>query len=187
MLSGDVEIQGSIRKKPIRMKLGFADDEFGYAISLGLPKPSPSAFSLDPEIKNETMWVGDSYRPASSVIEREGRVIKVRAGRQWNIVAGSANLFESMFSQVSNPMERPDMFSLRESIRRWRFYDYFRTDKEAPGPAIAYWNTNSNSESRWQRPCRRTADDIRNGGWQCAQRSGRERISRSKARHFFSG
>ncbi len=40
------------------LKLGFATDEFGYAIDLGYPPPSRSAFALDPQIKVEAIWAG---------------------------------------------------------------------------------------------------------------------------------
>src|SRR5690348_3127880 len=47
-------IQGTRRKGPIALKLGFASDEFGYAIDLGLPpqgRASVDPFRHDPEIK----------------------------------------------------------------------------------------------------------------------------------------
>src|SRR5579859_2994940 len=51
---GEYPVQGTRRKKPVSLQLGFASDEFGYLIDLGLPKPDgASAFNLDPEIKRE--------------------------------------------------------------------------------------------------------------------------------------
>src|SRR5436305_2128218 len=44
---GDYPVQGTVRKRPVSLRLGFAGDEFGYAIDLGLPAPGMSAFSLD--------------------------------------------------------------------------------------------------------------------------------------------
>lgn len=132
MLSGEVPVQGGPRKKTTRLRLGFAGDEFGYAISLGLPEPSLSAFSLDPEIKRECIWVGDSYRPASALIDREAELIKIRDGRRWEVIAQHANSFDSLFNQVADPVRTPEIVSLRENIRHWRFYDHFRTDADAP-------------------------------------------------------
>jgi predicted ATPase len=132
MKSGAVPVQGGPRKNRTRLRLGFSGDDFGYAISLGLPIPSNSAFSLDPEIKKETIWVGNNYRPASVLIDREGSVIKARSGRQWEIVTGHANNFDSLFSQISDPIRTPEVVSLRDNIRAWRFYDQFRTDVEPP-------------------------------------------------------
>jgi predicted ATPase len=44
---GDYPVQGTRREHPVNLRLGFASDEFGYLIDMGLPKPSTSAFSLD--------------------------------------------------------------------------------------------------------------------------------------------
>jgi predicted ATPase len=37
VLRGDHPVQGTTRKKPVSLRLGFAGDDFGYAIDLGLP------------------------------------------------------------------------------------------------------------------------------------------------------
>jgi predicted ATPase len=65
MRRGEVDIEGGPRKDAVRLRLGFSTEEFGYAIALGLPTPSRSAFALDPEIKRECIWAGPYYRPAS--------------------------------------------------------------------------------------------------------------------------
>lgn len=138
MKSGEVAIQGTHKKGRARLRLGFAGDDFAYAISLGLPPPpdpgdpNPTAFSLDPEIKRECIWAGTSYRPASSLVDRKGPVIKVRSGRSWDVVAQHMPVFESIFAHIGDPEKTPEIVQLRESIRSWRFYDHFRTDSEAP-------------------------------------------------------
>ena len=53
MKSGSHPVQGTVRKHSISLRLGFAGETFGYAIDLGLPAPTRSAFALDPEIKRE--------------------------------------------------------------------------------------------------------------------------------------
>src|SRR5678815_3454269 len=55
---GEDPVQGTTRKHPVSLRLGFAGDDFGYAIDLGLPTPSSSAFAQDPEIKRECVWHG---------------------------------------------------------------------------------------------------------------------------------
>src|SRR5881628_2931290 len=40
VIGGDHPVQGTARKRPVSLRLGFAGDEFGYAIDLGLPPPS---------------------------------------------------------------------------------------------------------------------------------------------------
>ncbi|MCK5830922.1 MAG: AAA family ATPase [Methylococcales bacterium] len=138
MRKGEVRIEGSSRQKSTRLRLGFSGDDFGYSISLGLPSSSgfsnqkPSAFKLDPEIKKECIWAGSSYRPASLLVDRTGTAIKVRSNRQWDVITQHANNFESLFSQAVDPVKTPEIVSLREDIRGWRFYDHFRSDSEAP-------------------------------------------------------
>src|SRR6266513_724999 len=73
---GDHPIQGVRRKEPVHLRLGFAGDELGYAVDVGLPKPSRSAFAHDPEIKSESIWNGPILRPASLLVERKDWVVK---------------------------------------------------------------------------------------------------------------
>jgi predicted ATPase len=132
MKSGEVAVEGGLKQNRARLRLGFGCEDFGYAISLGYPIPSSSAFSLDPEIKQETIWAGDCFRRAAILIQRDASVVKARQGRQWDILTQHAHHFESLFSQVADPVKTPEVFSLRERIRQWRFYDHFRTDADAP-------------------------------------------------------
>src|SRR5215472_15890155 len=41
VLTGEHPVQGTSRKRPVRLRLGFAGDEFGYSIELGLPPQDP--------------------------------------------------------------------------------------------------------------------------------------------------
>ena len=133
MRSGAQPVQGTRRKETVSLRMGFASDEFGYLIDLGLPKPTQSAFGLDPEIKQECIWHGASLRPATSLVERKGPVVKVRGENGgWLMVRENLSAFDSMMTQLSDPRNAPEIFQLRESIRAWRFYDHFRTDAEAP-------------------------------------------------------
>jgi len=133
MRRNEVPIQGQVNQNVVRMRLGFATDTFGYAISFGLPPASSSAFALDPEIKRECIWAGPCYRPASLLVDRNGPVVRSRSdsGRGWRVVNQHMNTFDSIFSQIADPNAMPEVFELREYIRGWRFYDYFRTDKDA--------------------------------------------------------
>ncbi|MEL7450520.1 MAG: AAA family ATPase, partial [Pseudomonadota bacterium] len=135
MREGHVPVQGGPRQKPARLRLGFSGDEFGYAISLGLPVPGslgPTAFGLDPEIKRESIWAGHAYRPASALVERDGAITKVRSGRSWRVVSQYTSSFESMFNEAVDPEVAPEIITLREQIKRWRFYDHFRSDAASP-------------------------------------------------------
>jgi predicted ATPase len=64
--------------------------------------------------------------------EREACVVRIRSEREWRVVAYNLSPFDSMMTQVADPRNAPEMLTLRESIRAWRFYDHFRTDAEAP-------------------------------------------------------
>ena len=132
MMQGEVPVQGTPRQNASRLRLGFAGDDFGYSISLGVPRPSLSFFSLDPEVKRECIWAGPLFRPASLLVDRSGPLIKLRNGRSWDVVARHTNTFDSLFGQVSDPVRAPEVVTLRDSIMGWRFYDQFRTDAEAP-------------------------------------------------------
>jgi predicted ATPase len=130
---GEHKVQGTVRKERTNLRLGFAGDEFGYAIDLGLPSPSTSAFALDPEIKTETIWAGAFLRPATLLIDRHGAVVRSKgADGEWEILSYQLSSFDSMMTQFADPRNAPEMLALREQIRSWRFYDHFRTDVDAP-------------------------------------------------------
>jgi len=130
---GEHNVEGTVRKERTNLRLGFAGDEFGYAIDLGLPTPSTSAFALDPEIKTETIWAGPILRPAALLIDRRGSVVRTKGSDgEWDVLAYQLSSFDSMMTQFADPRNAPEMLALREQIRSWRFYDHFRTDVEAP-------------------------------------------------------
>ncbi len=135
---GDHPVEGTRRQERVSLRLGFASDEFGYLIDLGLPpqtKDSPTAFKLDPEIKRECIWHGEQLRPSTLLCDRAHSVVKVRADKDWNIVAYNLPPFDSMMTHVSDPRSAPEILNLRETIRAWRFYDHFRTDLDSPARA----------------------------------------------------
>lgn len=135
MRDGSIPIEGSAKKHNPRLRLGFAGDDFGYAVSLGMPAPQgfagyqdPSMFQFDPEIKRECIWAGNVYRPSSCLVDRIGSVVKVRSGRGWEVHTAHLDTYESILSEINDPVAVPEVHAVRQSIRRWRFYDQFRTD-----------------------------------------------------------
>lgn len=132
MKNREVEVQGGPRQERVQLQLGFASDVFSYSITLGLPVPSTSAFALDPEIKREVIWHGAVCRPASTLVERKGPVVRAKDGRSWRVVHEHTPSYTSLFDTIADPIAAPEVFQLREFIRQWRFYDHFRTDKDAP-------------------------------------------------------
>ncbi|MDF0729424.1 AAA family ATPase [Pseudomonas entomophila] len=132
MRQGVVPVQGGPRQQVRRLKMGFADEDFGYAISLGLPEPSRSMFALDPQIKHEAIWAGPLCRPASLLVERSAAMVRAREGRQWQVLSQRMSEFDSLFDHVGSLQGSPEVLHLRERIRGWRFYDHLRTDADAP-------------------------------------------------------
>lgn len=135
MRDGSVPVQGSAKKQNARLRLGFVGEDFGYAVSLGVPAPQgfagyqdPSMFQFDPEIKRECIWAGDVCRPSSCLIDRVGSVVKVRSGRGWEVYNANLSSHESVLNEISDPVAVPEVHAVRQTIRNWRFYDQFRTD-----------------------------------------------------------
>ena len=127
-----VPVQGTARKEAVRLKLGFAGDDFGYSITMGLPAPSDSAFALDPEIKRECIWSGPVFKPERVLVDRSGPAVRARTETGWHTLAQGLGLFETIFVQLADPNNAPEVLLLRETIRSWRFYDQLRTDVDAP-------------------------------------------------------
>ena len=133
MRRGETPIQGTCRNTPVNLRLGFASSDFGYAIDLGLPSPGASFFAHDPEIKRECIWNGPVLRPSSLLVDRRGPLLRTRdAGGEWHTIPHRIASFDSMLSEFADPHSAPEMISLREQIRSWRFYDHFRSDRAAP-------------------------------------------------------
>ena len=64
---GEHPVQGTARKNPVSLKLGFAADDYGYAIDLGLPQP-PAVFPRDP--KSRPRRNGPARRSAAPICSR---------------------------------------------------------------------------------------------------------------------
>ena len=130
---GDYPVQGTVRKGRVSLRLGFAGDRFSYAIDLGLPVPTDSAFSGDPEIKRECIWNGEVLRPGSLLVDRRGSLVRTRGeDGKWMVITEYLAAFDSMMTHCTDPRNAPEILLLREQIRGWRFYDQLRTDMDAP-------------------------------------------------------
>jgi predicted ATPase len=133
---GDYPVQPTARNERVSVRLAFATDRFSYLIDLGLPPVlefGESAFDLDPEIKRELIWHGPVLRPSTMLVDRKRAVVRVRAeSGDWNVVASNLATYDSVMGQIADPRNTPEILTLRESIRAWRFYDHFRADVEAP-------------------------------------------------------
>jgi predicted ATPase len=126
MRKGEHAVQGGPRREVVNLRLGFASDELSYCIDLGLPEPQQS-------IKRECIWAGVKFRPASLLIDRRGPAVSVRnADGDWSVASSRMPTFDSMLTRIADPQRAPEVLTVRETIRAWRFYDHFRVDAEAP-------------------------------------------------------
>jgi predicted ATPase len=133
MRRSEQPVQGTTRRHPVSLRLGFGGDEFSYAIDLGLPAPPAGPFGGDPEIKRECLWNGPALRPSSVLVDRRGPLVKAREAQgDWAILTTQLPTFDSMMTHCADPRHTPEMLMLREEMRAWRFYDHFRTDALAP-------------------------------------------------------
>jgi len=133
MTRGEQPVQGLVRQGPVSLKLGFADDDYGYAIDLGLPIPGQTRFNRDPEIKAEAQWAGERLGRANAFALRNGPLVRVLSDKgQWRRTADQLAPTDSMMTHSADPLGAPELLLLRERMRAWRFYDHLRTDRDAP-------------------------------------------------------
>ncbi|MES1150367.1 MAG: AAA family ATPase [Dongia sp.] len=138
--SGELPVEGTRRKNPVALKLGFAGDAYGYAIELGLPiypgnveRHEPSKFALDPEIKLEALWTGERPGRSNVLAERRGPGVRLRGeDGTWAQVETGLASYDSMMTHCADPRDGLELLVVRDRMRNWRFYDHLRTDSEAP-------------------------------------------------------
>jgi predicted ATPase len=127
---------GTIRMEGVRMSLGIKADTFSYELVCGLPKHSSgekSAFSLDPEVKEERVWMDAPHGLKVTFFERSPKGAWILDNDE-RLADYSGELLptESVLSQLREPHLYPELSSLRTEMSRWRFYHHFRTDAESP-------------------------------------------------------
>jgi predicted ATPase len=141
--AGPGKLQRSEGLHPLRtlstgpgLRLGFAGDtgDFSYAIELGKPIPdATSMFNSDPDIKREVIWSGPVLRPSAVLADRANSIVRIRGAEgDWADAYNQLRLYDSMLSEFADPQRAPEVLTLRDLVRSWRFYDHVRTDSEAP-------------------------------------------------------
>jgi predicted ATPase len=124
-------------RRPVSLELGFAADDFGYQVDLGIPQSTgraDSAFARDPEIKREAVFAGPVPRAATTLVRRTRDFAEVSAqsGRGFDELCRSLPSYRSVLAEYANPQALPELAAVRERLRGWRFYDGFRVDAVAP-------------------------------------------------------
>ncbi len=123
--------QGTVRKNPIAVRLGFASDDLGYLVDLGIPQVDQfDPFGGDPEIKREQVFHGVAARPATLLIDRTRQNTRVRDGA-WTNLDQKLAPYESIVTDLADG-DAPELLALRRMMGAWRFYDHFRVDADAP-------------------------------------------------------
>ena len=126
------EVQGTMRTRPVALELGFSSDDLGYLIDLGLPQYAgpKSLFARDPEIKREIVFAGPRLRPSAALVRRGGDYAEVAddAGRGFTELTRALTTYRSVLAEYA----LPELASVRDRLRDWRFYDGFRVDADAP-------------------------------------------------------
>jgi predicted ATPase len=128
---------GARTKGPVRMTIGTTLDLLQYELICGLipQEPNPDApypFLLDPQVKEENVWF-ISGKSRQVLLERGTGTAMLRDSE------GNRTKFpltfsetESILSQLKEPHRYPQLSSLHQEIKQWRFYHHFRTDADAP-------------------------------------------------------
>ena len=140
MRSGRSPLQDNIGRGPVSLRLGFVSEDYGYAIDLGLPIPSPGAsreeaslFGDDPVVKAEAVWAGERLSRYNAITRRGNASVLVqdRNGRLRPIVTDLAP-FETMMMRAADPTNAVELLFLRERMKARRFYDHFPTRTHTP-------------------------------------------------------
>ncbi|MGL5406116.1 MAG: AAA family ATPase [Propionibacteriaceae bacterium] len=115
MKRGDVAIQGTARRSPVSLQLGFASNDLGYLVDIGLPTPG-ALFQHDPQIKREKIFAGPYMRPATTLVSRP-RNLDTRS---------------SLLEDLAGHDDYPEVATMRRVLGSWRFHDVMRADPTAP-------------------------------------------------------
>lgn len=130
-------------KKPVRLRIEIAIDEFVYGLALGLPARMGSAFILDPIVKKEYIkYKIDGH--SVLLMERRNDSVFVR-DQDGGMVHYHGRLIpsESILSQISDPQNYPELALFSRNLREWRFFHNFRTDALSPirTPQVGTYST----------------------------------------------
>jgi len=120
-------------KDPVSLRLGLAAHPLSYCFDMGLPQPSDSMFGGDPEMKRECLWRGVDMDAKDLCADRRGGTLRVRGeSGKWQEIQIHMARQSSMLSEYADPLAAPELIVMRETLRRWRFYDTFRVDARSP-------------------------------------------------------
>jgi predicted ATPase len=137
--------------QPARMKLSvglggtddnrpqaeFSDDvptgvAYSYEVDIGLRMPTAAAFSLEPQVKEETLLFHKGRRPVT-ILERRGpRAIAADDDGRKHPIGAELLASETALSALQDPARFPDVDVVRRALLDWKFYHDFRSDRASP-------------------------------------------------------
>ena len=126
--------QGSVRTRPVSLEMGFASDDFGYLVDLGLPQDpeQASAFAHDPEIKREIVFAGAVPRRGATLVSRTRAFAQSSTDSGVEELSRTLPTYRSVLAEFAHSAANPELAAVRDRLRDWRFYDGFRVDAGAP-------------------------------------------------------
>jgi hypothetical protein len=96
--------EGTVRSRRVSLEMGFAADDFGYLVDLGMPQfAGPgSAFARDPEIKREALFAGPVLRTAATLVRRVRDFAEVSAdsGSDFEELCRSLPAYRSVLAEM---------------------------------------------------------------------------------------
>jgi predicted ATPase len=109
------------KRDPVRTVIGVDIDEICYELSLGLPAArSGDPFMLDPQIKEEAMWVGANRTRATTIADRAGTTVLLHDVDGLPVAyPASLDSAEPLLSQIGDPGRYSEVFGLRSHLGRW--------------------------------------------------------------------
>ena len=115
-------------KGAVRMQLATTWNDLSHELNAGLIQVAPKTpFVLDPEVKEEYVFLGAHRKPSTMLADRHGvhaKLTDVDGETRRTLSLRSA---ESLLSQVGEPALYPELDELQRRIRGWRFYHQFDT------------------------------------------------------------
>src|SRR6185312_15154213 len=102
---------------PAELELGYAADDFGYLVDLGIPVmvAHRSLFDRDPEIKREVVFAGPVLRPNSTLVQARDE-----SGRTFDTLTRALPTYRSVLAEYAHPGELPELAAVRDRLRGWR-------------------------------------------------------------------
>ena len=84
---------------------------------------------------DSTLWAG----PETLTRGMKTGAVRVQGAHDVSTLTSSLQSFDTMLTELNDPRNAPEISSLRDTVRAWRFYDHFRVDGDAPArqPVVA--------------------------------------------------